>query len=327
MWNGLMRLLPLIMFSTAMSATAAPEAAESVLEAAGPAGALRGTMLTPTNPAGIAILIIPGSGPTNRDGNSPLGIKASTYKLLAEGLAEKGIATLRIDKRGMFGSAGAVADANAVTVNDYAADIHTWVDAMRRKAGVSCVWLLGHSEGALIALASGQNSSGICGLILIAAAGRPLGEVLRDQLKSNPANAPILDQALSAIDALEAGRQPDASAMHPALLPLFAPKVQDFLISVFALDPARLIAEWKKPILIMQGERDIQVSVADAERLKKAAPGATLKLLPDCNHVLKAVTSPDRAANMAAYADPSLPLAPGVIEAIAGFVRAPPEVH
>jgi uncharacterized protein len=327
MWNGPMRLLSLVVSFSAMSAIGAPEAAETVLEAPGPTGVLRATMLTPVNPAGTAVLIIPGSGPTNRDGNSPLGVKASTYKLLAEGLAEKGITTVRIDKRGMFGSAGAAADANAVTVNDYAADVRAWVDVTRRKAGVSCVWLLGHSEGGLIALAYGQDSSGICGLILIAAAGRPLGEVLRDQLKSNPANAPILDQAFTAIDALEAGRHPDVSAMHPGLLPLFAPKVQGFLISVFALDPAQLIADWKKPILIMQGERDIQVSVADAERLKNAAPGATLKLLPDCNHVLKTVTSSDRAANIAVYADPSLPLAPGVVEAIAGFVRAPPESH
>ncbi|MGO9461020.1 MAG: alpha/beta hydrolase [Rhodomicrobium sp.] len=284
-------------------------------------------MLQPETSKGPVILIIPGSGPTDRDGNSPLGVKASTYKLLAEGLASKGIAAVRIDKRGMFGSAGAVADANAVTIDDYAADIQAWLDVIRRKTGAPCVWLLGHSEGGLVALASNKSAGDICGLILIATAGRPLGEVLRDQLKSNPANAPVLGQAMPAIDALEAGRHADVSTMHPALLPLFSPKIQGFLISVFALDPARLIAGWKKPVLIMQGERDIQVSVADAERLKLAAPSARLVLLPNTNHVLKTVTSPNRAENMAAYGDPSLPLAPGVIDAIAGFVSAPPEVR
>jgi uncharacterized protein len=320
--HGLRYLLPLAALLYASAAGAAPANVETELEAPGPAGALRGTMLAPENANGAVILIIPGSGPTNRDGNNPLGVKGATYKLLAEGLAARGIATVRIDKRGMFGSAGAVPDANAVTIADYAADVHSWVEAIRRKTGAPCVWLLGHSEGGLVALTSGQSASSICGLILVAAPGRPLGEVLREQLKSNPANAPILGQALAAIDTLEAGRHADVSAMQPALQALFNPKVQGFLISTFALDPARLIADWKSPVLIVQGERDIQVSVADAQRLKQAAPAAKLLLLPDANHLLKTVTAPDRAANIAAYADPNLPLAPGLIDGIAGFVSA-----
>lgn len=319
MWNRVVLFLVVAACLGAVAVRAEPSF-ETGLGAPGPLGELKGTLLMPKTSKGAVVLIIPGSGPTDRDGNSPLGIKASTYKLLAEGLASSGIITVRIDKRGMFGSARAVADANAVTIADYAADVQSWVEVIRRKTGSSCVWLLGHSEGGLVALASRQSESEVCGLILIAAPGRPLGEVLREQLKANPANAPILDQALPAIDALEAGRRVDVSGMHPALLPLFNPKVQGFLISAFALDPARLITEWKKPVLIMQGERDIQVSVADAERLKQALPAAKLVLLPDTNHVLKTVASPDRTANAATYADPGLPLAPGVIDGIAGFI-------
>jgi len=167
-----------------------------------------------------------------------------------------------------------------------------------------------------------QKLPDICGLVLVSAAGRPLGDVLRTQLRANPANAPILAQAMAAIESLEAGKHFDVAGMHPALMPLFAPQVQGFLINMFSYDPAKLIAAVSKPVLILQGCRDIQVGVADAERLKEAAPKAELVLLPDANHVLKTVTSDDPRVNAATYADPALPLAQGVIEAIAGFLAA-----
>ena len=258
------------------------------------------------------------------DGNNPLGVKAATYRLLAEGLAERGIGTVRIDKRGMFASSAAVADANAVTIDDYVADVGAWIDVIRKETGVSCVWLLGHSEGGLVALAAAQKLPDICGLVLVSTAGRPLGEVLRTQLRANPANAPILAQAMAAIELLEAGKRVDVAGMHPALMPLFAPQVQGFLINAFSYDPAKLVAAVAKPVLIVQGRRDMQVGVADAERLKEAAPKAELILLPDINHVLKTVASDDPRVNASTYADPSLPLAPGVAEAIATFVAAAP---
>jgi uncharacterized protein len=308
---------------TSAAASAAPGTIDAALQAPGPSGALKGTMLAPRNSGSPIVLIVPGSGPTNRDGNNPLGIRASPYKLLAEGLAEKGIATVRIDKRGMYGSSKAVADANAVTIDDYAADVHAWVKAIRAKTGASCVWVAGHSEGGLVALASSRRPSDICGLILIAAPGRPVGEVLRDQLKAALANTPMLPQALSAIKALESGHHADARSMHPSLMPLFGPRIQNYLISMFALDPAQLIAGFSKRVLILQGGRDIQVGILDAERLKQAAPKAKLVILPAANHVLKTVSSSGRAANEAVYMNANLPLAPGVVDTIADFVQAP----
>jgi fermentation-respiration switch protein FrsA (DUF1100 family) len=146
--------------------------------------------------------------------------------------------------------------------------------------------------------------------------------VIRDQLRANPANAPVLPQAMPALDALEAGKRVDTAGMHPALLPLFAPQVQGFLISLFSYDPAALVAKLRLPVLILQGERDLQVSVGDAKRLAAADPAAKLVLLPDVNHVLKTVASDERNVNFATYADPSLPLAPGIVDAIAGFLAA-----
>jgi uncharacterized protein len=306
-------------YAAALAATPSPPIV-TYLQAPGPLGPLKGTLLAPAGGNAPMVLIIPGSGPTDRDGNNPLGVKASTYRLLAEGLGARDIGTVRIDKRGMFGSSAAVADGNAVTIDDYVADVGAWIAVIRKQTGVSCVWVLGHSEGGLVALAAAQKVSDICGLVLVSAAGQPLGEVLRAQLRSNPANAPVLDWAMTAIDSLEAGKRVDVTGMHPALMPLFAPQVQGFLINAFSYDPAKLISTVSKPVLIMQGKRDFQVGVADAERLKLAASKAELVLLPDANHVLKAVASDDKRANIATYADPTLPLANGVVDAVANFV-------
>lgn len=297
------------------------EPVETQVEAAGPAGPLKGVMLSPESPQGPVALIIPGSGPTDHDGNSPLGVRASTYKLLAQDLAGRGISTARIDKRGMFASASATADANAVTIDDYVKDIHSWVTALRKRTGVPCVWLIGHSEGGLVAIAASKVQPGICGLVLVATAGRPLGDVLREQIKANPANGPLVGQAMSVIDSLEHGRRVDTANMHPALQGLFAPQVQGFLISEFSYDPCRVLAHEQKPVMVLQGQRDIQVSEADAHLLSHAAAHATLVLLPDVNHVLKSVVSNERGANLATYADPSLPLASDVGSSVADFIK------
>jgi uncharacterized protein len=317
----MLKLAAFMLFTAALAETQ-PAPIQTYLEAHGPMGPLKGTMLAPASGAAPMVLIVPGSGPTDRDGNNPLGVKASTYRLLAEGLAARGIGTVRIDKRGMFASAAAVADANAVTIDDYVADVEAWTTVIREQRSTPCVWVLGHSEGGLVALAAAQKVTHICGLVLVSTAGRPLGEVLREQLRSNPANGPILIQATAAINTLEAGQRIDVTVMHPALMPLFGPQVQGFLINLFSYDPAKLIAAVSKPVLIMQGRRDMQVGVVDAERLKQAAPTADLVLLADTNHVLKTVPSDDRRANAATYSDPSLPLAPGVVDAIADFVTA-----
>lgn len=308
-----------IMIAAALQVAVPAAPVETAVEAPGPSGPLRGTMLAPASGTRAVVLIVPGSGPTDRDGNNPLGVRAAPYRLLAEALAGRGIATVRIDKRGTFGSAAA-GSANAVTIADYAADVHQWVQAARARTGAPCIWVLGHSEGGLVALAAAQRPEDICGLLLVSASGRPVGTVLREQLRANPANASLLGQALPAIDALEAGRHVDVAGMDPHLLPLFAPPVQAYLIDLFSYDPAALIHAVHQPVLIVQGQRDLHVNETDARRLAAADAGARLVLIPNANHVLKAVATDDRAANVATYADPTLPLAPGIAEPIADFV-------
>jgi pimeloyl-ACP methyl ester carboxylesterase len=193
--------------------------------------------------------------------------------------------------------------------------------------GVSCVWVLGHSEGGLSALVAARQGASICGLLLVSTPGRRLGDILREQIAANPANGPVRDQAESIIAQLEAGKRVEAKAVHPALLPLFRSEVQGFLISVLTIDPAKLIADYRGPVLILQGLRDIQVGLVDAKRLHQARPDAKMALLPHANHVLKSVVSDDRTANVAAYKDAGRPLAERVVETLAAFIRAENKVR
>lgn len=296
-----------------------PEAAE--ITAPGAEGNLAGTLIAPAGGKPV-MLLIPGSGPTDRDGNNPLMGRPAPYRMLTEALALRGIGSVRVDKRGMFGSSAAVADANAVTIGDYVDDVAAWTGVIREQTGAECVWLAGHSEGGLVTLASAGEVDNLCGLILISAPGRPLGDVLREQLNANPANAIVLPDALAAITSLEAGERVDISGMHPALRPLFAPRVQGFLIDAFSRDPAALAAATDLPTLIVQGSADLQVKQEDAAALHEAQPASELVTVAGMTHVLKLIEGDDMAANMATYSNADLPIAPGVVDAIADFILA-----
>lgn len=281
---------------------------------------LHGTLLTPEGDTRAAALIVPGSGPTDRDGNNPLGVSAGSYRLLAEGLASRGVATVRFDKRGLGESAAAMVAEDDLTFTTYIDDVRAWAVETARLTDRPCVWLIGHSEGSQIALgAAAANNEAVCGLVLLAGTGRPAGVVLREQFEAalpEVLKAPALD----VLAELEAGRP--VADPPAALHALFRPSVQPYLISWLNLDPAELVAAWDGPVMIGQGTTDIQVGLTDANALAAAQPDAHLVIWDGVNHLLKLAPA-DRAANAATYGDPTLPLAPGVVEDVAGFILRP----
>lgn len=304
--------------TAALCLSAVPAIAEG-LTIPGPQGPLAGTLIQPA-PYAATVLIVPGSGPTDRDGNNPLGVTAAPYRLLAEALHERGFGSLRIDKRGMFGSKAAIPDANAVTVDDYAGDVAAWVGAAKAATGSPCIWLLGHSEGGLVALAAAQQARDLCGVILVAAPGRPMGQVLREQLQANPANAPILGHAFKALAKLEKGKRVNPATLPAPLQALFAAPVQGFLIDLLSRDPAALAAQVSLPVMIVSGGKDLQVGPAEGAALRAAQPDARHAVVLEMNHVLKDVPGDDRAANLAAYADSSLPVSSKLVDLVTSFM-------
>lgn len=281
---------------------------------------LHATLLTPEGPTRAVAVILPGSGPTDRDGNSPGGLVASTYRLLAEGLAEQGVATVRIDKRGVGQSGSAMIAEQDLTFQTYIDDARAWAAEAARITGQPCVWLIGHSEGSQIALAAAQDGNpSVCGLVLLAGAGRPAGVILRDQLRAGLPET-LLAPAFAVLDELEAGRT--VTNAPPELAGLFRPSVQPYLISWIGLDPTDLIRVYEGPVMIGHGSTDIQVGMVDANALSAARPTAHLVVWDGVNHVLKLAPA-DRAGNIATYGNPDLPLAPGVVEDVAGFILQP----
>ena len=311
-----MRLM--LLLATLTAAALAPAHAETV-EISGPLGPLAGERIT-VEGAEHVVVIIPGSGMTDHNGNGPPGgMRSDTYLLLAEGLAARGVASLRVDKRGTFASAGAISDGNDVTIAAYAQDARDWVN---EAAGLApCVWLAGHSEGGLVALAAAQTPpEALCGLILLAAPGRPVGQLLIEQIAANPASAFLLPEVEAAVAEIEAGRSIDPEGLAPPLQPLFTPGVQRYMIDLFSHDPVA-VAQWEGPALIVQGDADLQVRPLDAGLLATALPQAERLDLPGGTHMLK----PDQPGQpFASYSDPSLPLHAALIPAIVAFLERAP---
>ncbi len=265
-----------------------------------------------------SVLLIAGSGPTDRDGNSPkAGLFPANQKMLAEGLAGRGIASLRYDKAGVGASAGAK-DESDYRIDTYVRDAAAWFDALRANPNVSSVILVGHSEGGLIATLVAKRAHPT-GVVLLEAAGRPINEVLLEQLQGILPE-PLFKESRQILARLERG---ETSDVPPALAPIFRPSVQHYLISWIKLDPAKEGAELQVPVLVVYGTRDLQTSQADAERIARANPRANVRRIEGMNHVLKLTEGGDIAAQKSTYVDPSLPISAELVDAVAQFAKSP----
>jgi pimeloyl-ACP methyl ester carboxylesterase len=282
-------------------------------------GTLKGTLFTPNDvnrPA--VVLIIAGSGPTDRDGNSPLlAGKNNSLLQLADSLAARGIASLRYDKRGVAKSQIKGFKEEQMLFTDGVSDAQGWVQWLREK-GFRKIYIAGHSEGSLVGLIAAQSEK-IKGFISIAGVGRPIDLVLREQLAAGAGPDSLKLLANRYLDTLMSGQR--IAKPNPLLFSLFRPSVQPYMISWLRYDPQQLIRSLALPVLIMQGTNDIQVKETDAELLARANPNAKLVIIENMNHVLKEVKSSAKADNMASYSNPGLPVMTQLVNAIDQFVK------
>lgn len=283
-------------------------------------GVLHGSLLLPqqdTPPP--VVLIIAGSGPTDRDGNNPAGGRVDNLKRLALLLANANIASVRYDKRGVAASQPATPDERDLSVERYVADVVAWGHKLKADPRFGSLILIGHSEGALIASLAAEQA-GASAVISLAGSGRPLAEVVREQLAERLPPAQLACGS-ALLDRLEAG-QTSLDVPVP-LRQVFRPSVQPYLITLFRQDPAAAFARLPMPALIVQGRNDVQVDVADAQKLKDAKPDAHLVLIEGMNHMLR-ISPKDMSEQRESYQNPQLPLARELGEQIVTFIRQLP---
>lgn len=278
-------------------------------------GRIFGTLTLPKGfSKGQVVLIIAGSGPTDRNGNNP-SMTCDLYKKMAHELAQNNIASVRYDKRGIAQSAAAVERESDLVFDDYVRDAEAWIRLLKKDVRFSRVVVIGHSEGSLIGMLATANAHADK-FISIAGPGRPASELLKEQLSAESTDVQRL--AYPIIDSLVLGKT--VNRIDQTMFSLFRPSVQPYLISWFKYDPQAAIKGLKVPVLLVQGTNDIQVTVVDAKRLSAAKPTARLLLIDRMNHILR-LSDSNRAANLATYSDPTLPLADGLMDAITAFIR------
>lgn len=260
---------------------------------------LYGELSVPTSVKGRApaLLLLPGSGAVDVDGNAFPLLSNSGYRQLAYALACHGYAVLRVAKLGIPPSTG---DGNAVTLQSYAQNTADWMALLAEQPDIdpNRLGLMGHSEGGLIALYAAAN--GIVSpqvIVLIATAGRPLDAVLREQILARneeagatPEQLDVLakrvDSAIAAIGAAEGTTLKLSGELAANPIAQAFAHAAGLLRSEFEQDPTALAAQVTQPLLVIQGDKDVQVSKADGELLAEAAPTATLLAFPDLTHNL-----------------------------------------
>lgn len=338
------RVLACLAILTGLAATARPQAparqalppgvtAEEV-KFDGAGLKLAGTLLLPKREAGKrapAVLIVAGSGPTPRDGVPAGSAMHDIYRDIAEHLAARGFAVLRFDKR----CVGASECRPASPFDAYVDDARGALAYLRSRGEVdgARVAIFGHSEGGLIGSIVAANDPTVKAVVLAAAPGRTAGKLIREQLQRRLAEAGTTADGTQAylakydrvIAGLMSGKTDfsdekidPGDAVLASLI-----KQRDFTVPLLVNDPLQIVTAIEAPVLVLQGEKDIEVSVRDAQYLAEALKRAhhadpTLHLLPNVDHLLKSNTGP---ATLRAYPDTSRPVDPTLLKLLSEWLQ------
>ncbi|MGG0410169.1 alpha/beta hydrolase family protein [Peribacillus simplex] len=281
-------------------------------------GTIKGLLETPKNEGPFPVMIlIAGSGPTDKDGNT-IGSpgKNNSLKMLADSLAEKGIASIRYDKRGIGENMQLAGKEEDLRFEQYIDDAAAWVQFAKKDGRFSKIGIIGHSEGSLIGMGAAKKTETDL-FISLAGAGEPIDQVLIKQLEGQ-LTPTLLAESKDILTKLKQGKQ--VETVSADLQSVFRPSVQPYMISWIQYNPMELVKELNIPVLIVNGNRDIQVPATNAKALHREKSDSELLILEKMNHVLKDAPA-DRKGNLATYTNPELPLSPGLVNGIIEFLN------
>ncbi|MCJ7758337.1 MAG: alpha/beta hydrolase [Gillisia sp.] len=273
-----------------------------------------GTLTIPENIENPPLVIlIQGSGPTNRDGNQMM-MKNDASKKIAHQLAENGIASYRFDKRIFKMNKFNIKEAD-LRFEDFVTDVNAILEYFKADKNFDKIILAGHSEGSLIGMLAAQE--GADAFISLAGAGRSIDKIVVEQLAKQ--SEELSENARQAFDKM--GKTGSTSNYSPYLESIFRPSVQPYIRSWMKYDPALEIAKLEVPILIINGSFDLQVDSTDAEILNAAAPNSKLVVLKNMNHIFREIKG-ENLENTKAYNEPNRPLHPELIPVLTDFIKS-----
>ena len=305
-------LLAVVLFSTLAFSQETIEFSKADIEIN---SLLKGTLYSPLKQSKKTnlVILIAGSGPTDRDGNQK-GLTNNSLKLLAEALANNSIAVYSYDKRIFAQMATGKLDEASLSFDNFIDDAKAVLLHFKNQKKYHSITIAGHSEGALIGMVAANGNADA--YISIAGAGRPIDEVLLEQIGKQ---APFLKEEVQKnLETLKSGTTFELK--NQMLASLFRASVQPYMISWIKYNPQAEIKKLQIPTLLINGDKDIQVSVQDAQLLQQAKPDAQLKIIPNMNHIFKLIKGDD-AENKASYTNPDLPIATDLSELITTFIK------
>ena len=275
---------------------------------------INGTMLAPISIKKTPlVIIIPGSGPTDRDGNN-VQMKNNSLKFLAESLAKNNIVSYRYDKSVLSYTKNNKEKIDTITFDTFIDEAKTVINHFKNSGEYSKIVVAGHSQGSLVGMIAANNIADA--FISLEGAGRTIDEIIIEQLNKQ---APFLkDEASSVLSELKKGVI--VEKFNPMLNSLFNKSVQPFLISWIKYNPQKEIKKLNIPILLINGTKDIQISNFDAELLHKANSKSQLKIIKNMNHIFKEING-DINENMLSYTNPELPIMKELTGLITAFVK------
>ena len=275
-----------------------------------------GTLLSKNKNEKLAI-IIAGSGPTDKEGNNPLGVNTNAYKMIAHALDSQNIATFRYDKSFIGKSVVPGVKEEDVTFENAIKDVENIIEYLKDTLGFKNIFLIGHSEGSLIGMVVAQRKK-MKGYISLAGMGRPFDAIVKEQINTQGWPDSLKTKAAFIFDQLKKGHLVDS--IPTSLENLFNKSVQPYLMSLLKYSPEQQIKKVNCPILILQGSCDVQITEEDAKNLHNANKKSSLKIIPGMTHTLKNAGG-NCADQNKTYTDPSLPLDGNLVKDISGFIQ------